>query len=278
MTLVNPYPRAVQYSKSWASGRPAATTGLTVTAGTAIHTLGVIGELFTSTLHDTHWVRVSVARTTTAATQTDGLINIMVGAGGSEKVIIPSLVSGWAGGLIDHNNNIRTFEFPLYIPAGSRISAQGQALISADTTQVTMELWGGGLEANWAGTQVECVGVNTAASQGVSVTPGTVSDGTFTDIGTARNSFRYVLPMLQGSLTDTNMAANVTAADIGVGGALYRDLEEFLWSSNTNEVTWPVMGGRGRYTEIPAGTLLQLRAQTESATVDAYDFCIYGVY
>jgi hypothetical protein len=277
MTLALPYPRAVQQSRSWTEARPATTTGVTITASGTPHALSAsFTDLFAATAHDTYWVSLLCHGSASPATQTDALLNIYIGAAAAEVLLIPDLAVGWsvsAGG----GGYCKTYEFPLFIPAGSRISAKSRALVGSQTIEVMMQLHGGGEPSGWCGRGVESVGANTAASQGTSVTPGGASEGSFTDIGTTVNAWRYILVMPQGTLTDTNMTTAMQSYDIGVGGATYKSLEEFWFINNgASETSGPLMS-RGRFVEVPAGTALQLRGQS-SGTAEAMDCLIYGVY
>lgn len=274
MSLGVPFHRGVMRSATWPAGRPSATTGVTLTSSGTSHTIGTLVELFAETTHETHFVRISFANSSTGGTQTDQLVNIYVGANGAEQVLIPTLLSGWA--LTLATDGFKTYEFPLHIPAGTRITAGVQALIASDTVECLMEIFN--MPGQWTGSGVECIGVNVAASQGTAVTPGTTSDGSFTDIGTTAHEWRYVVPMMQGTLADTIMATDGAACDIGVGGGVYTNLEEFWFKTSTNEVGFNFRSAMGRFCVIPAGTALQLRAQSYVSSVDPVDFCIYGVY
>jgi hypothetical protein len=278
MTLTANFGRGVQYSKNWTAGRPSPSAwGTQLTASSTSHTLGTKTDLFASTSHDTYWVRITIQNISLGATQTDALVNVYVGAASSEQVLIPNLLAGWANALQNQTGAPRCYEFPLFIPAGTRVSAALQGLISSETVRVVMELYGGGEPFGWAGRGVECLGADTASSRGTTVTVGAAAEGSFADIGTTSREWRYILPMAQGSLTDTNMGGVYTALDVGVGGALYKDLEEFWIATYVAEFTSPISGGRGRYCVIPSGTALQLRGQC-SGTADDLDCCIYGVY
>jgi hypothetical protein len=276
MSLFAPFHRGVQRSASWAEGRPATGTGVTLTASGTPHALGTKVDLFASTAHDASLVRIHVQGSTVNNTQTDQLMNVYVGAASAEQVLIPNLITGWSNVMTTNQVIGRTYEFPLFIPAGTRVSADIQALIASDTVEVLMELFGGGEPLGWCGKGVECLGAVTASSQGTSVTPGTTSEGTFTDIGTTAREWRWIVPMPQGSLTDTVMAGNWVAVDVGVGGAIYQGLEEFHFATSTNEGIQNVHGGR--WCRIPSGTALQLRAQNSGSTAEPLDCCIYGVY
>jgi hypothetical protein len=84
--------------------------------------------------------------------------------------------------------------------------------------------------------------------------------------------------MIQGNLADTTMLNNWIAVDIGVGGAVLGDLTNFLFACTTGEQTSTPEGGMGRFTNIPSGTALQLRAQGSGTSTEPQDYCIYGVY
>jgi hypothetical protein len=275
MSLFAPYHRGVQYSRNY-TGRPATSQGTVITAGGSSHALSAaFADVFASTSHDATLVAITILNSRSNAAQSDILLNLYVGASGAETVLIPNLLGGWTS---DGQVGGRTYVFPLYIPAGTRISAKSQALIASDTLSVYMELYGGGEPLGWAGQGVECLGAVTASSRGTSVTPGAAAEGTFTDIGTSTREYRYVLVMAQGSMTDTNMAATVFDADVGVGGALLQTLEGFCFYTSGNELTGQLTSGLGRFAVIPSGTALQLRGQVSTATAEPLDCCIYGVY
>jgi hypothetical protein len=276
MSLLPPWPRSSETTQTHTDIRPTGTPGTLLTADSTSHTLGTKVELFSATTHDTYWVRIALYDTANNTTQTDALCNIYVGAGGSEQAIIPNLVCGWAGAL---NTSPKTYEFPLFIRAGSRIAADVQGLISSETVRISMELCGGGQPTNWCGTGVEAIGISTAASQGTSVTPGGASEGSFTDIGAPSRDLKYILPMIHGGMTDTSFGGSTVALDIGVGGSLYRDLHSFLFTkSGSNESISRSWSPVGRFALCPAGTTLQVRLQDSGTAETQHDVALYGVY
>ena len=275
--LAYPYPRAVEYAKSWTDARPATTTGTQVTAGGSAHTLGTKVVLFSSTAFDAWWVRVIIMASGTAATRTDALINIYVGADTAEQVIIPNLLAG-ATGTFSAQEPLKFYYFPLHIPAGSRITCDMQSVTASRTARVAMELWGGGFPLSWYGKKVEAVGATPASSIGVSVTPGTSSEGSFTNIGTTSQESYYILPGIGGQLADTNNTNGVNSLDIGVGGSVYRECDDFWFEQNNNENNGSLHGGLGRFVIVPSSTTLQARIQTSSGTAEAQDVIIYVVF
>ena len=131
----------------------------------------------------------------------------------------------------------------------------------------------------WCGRRVEALGADTANSIGTPVTPGGASEGSFTTIGTSTYAYGYVVPMIQGNGADTTLTDKGIAMDLGVGSALYKDFEDFLFTTGSSENSANWMGSAsGRWCHIPAGTALQARLQSSTTNVEALDCLIYGVY
>lgn len=260
------------------SGRPATSWGTTVTADSTAHTLGVKAELIASTSFNAQVVAITIHSTFTAATATDCLANIYTGGGGSEVVLIPNLLAGWSN-IFTADTNPKKYVFPIFIPAGTRLTADLQALqTTPKTASIMIELFGG-LKNFWTGTGVEALGVTTANSRGATITPGTASEGSFADIGTSTKIYRYVHPMVQGNLADTAITGGgILGIDIGTGGNPISGLENFLYYTSASEHVGNMFGHFGRYATIASGTTLQLRGQASATESDPKDTAIYGVY
>ena len=142
-----------------------------------------------------------------AATDTDSLVNVYVGAASSEQLLIPNLLAGWienpgASATTDR----RRYLFPLKVPAGTRISATHRSVRTSITTlRCRIKLLGGGEGTHWTGTKVEAIGADTANSSGTYITTGGASEGTLTRLGasdgaaTLAHDWGFVLPMVGGS-------------------------------------------------------------------------------
>jgi hypothetical protein len=280
MSLLAPFSRSTQSAHSWSNARPATTLGTLITAGGSANTLGTKVELFASTAFDAYSISVVISDVAANTTATNALVNIYVGASSAEQVLIPTLLAGGAPLMIGTPGpSARAYDFPLFIPAGSRITADMQSVIASDDCRIYVAIRGGGGPPQWVGRGVEAVGITAASSAGAAVTAGTVSEGSFADIGTTVREFHYVLPNLQIASTDTAVSAEVLALDIGVGGVVYRSLEEFYFITGSieNVGSIPIAGALGRYALVPAGTALQARLQSSNAA-DVFECAIYGVY
>lgn len=273
MPLLTPYHRAQAQQFNY-SGRPTTTWGHTLTASATIHTLGAKVELIASTTYESEWIAVSLHSTATSAAITDLLANVYIGAAGAETVLLPNLAGGWASFPVTNSSIPVRYLFPVRVARGTRISAACQALIASDTVVITVELYGGGMDG-WVGSGVEALGALTASSKGTAVTPGTTAEGTFTAIATTGRTYRYVWPRMVSNSTAV-LTASIRALDVGVGGALFPGLENFVEWGMAVEVINPL--GTGRYVEVPSGTALQARLQSHDTDVVAKSVIIYGVY
>ena len=274
MPLLLPKQRGLRRETNY-TGRPTESTWGTALASDGVaHTEPATEtQLIASTAFDTDWVCIRFTNNSTANTNSDSLVNIKVGAAGSEQTIIENLFAGWVTG----PNNYIQYEFPIRIPAGSRISATHRSVRTATNVYCLIELYGGGDGLHWVGTGVESVGEATASSGGVAVTPGTTSEGTLTSMGTNTYDWGFVVPWASCN-PDTTLIADILSFDLASGsttGDLIPGLEDFFTTSNASE--FYVDSPLGRYCHIPAGTTLYLRSQFGGAA-EAKDWIIYGVY
>lgn len=231
-------------------------------------------ELIASTLFDTDWVNIWFHTNASSNTDSDSLVNIKVGAGGSEVDLIPNLLAGWANSLAN-NSGMRRYSFPLRIPAGSRLSGTHRSQRTAQGVRCLIELLGSDRAGHWTGTGVEAVGANTSVSSGTYVTPGTTSEGTLTSLGTTTQEWGFVQPMLGGN-TDTTMNAGVLAIDLGSSNSVViPGLDDFFFWTSGNE--YSANDSMGRFCYVPVGTTLHARGQF-SGTAEAMAYVCYGVF
>jgi hypothetical protein len=274
--IFQPRPKRRQVTTN-VTGRPSSSAfGTVVTAGGTAHTLGSSFTDLITPAHDVYELYIFISDTFTSNTQTDALVNLYIGSAGNEVLFIEGLLAGWCANLNGGTLNSKRYRFPVFVPAGTRISAKSQSIVASKNVDVAIYA-AGGKPSGWVGTGVETLGLNTASSQGTSVTPGTTSEGSFTSIGTSGKHYGYVFPMVQGTLADTGVSNNVIALDIGSGGTVFPDLEDLF-----HHMTGSTESGgnltEGAFCDIPSGTALQLRAQISGSTAEAVDCAIYGVF
>ena len=275
MSLAVPASRAQARQRNF-SGVPSDVWGTEITASATPHALtGTETEIIAATTYEAEWIRITCQETHASATNTDSLLNIYIGAAGSEVLFIDSLLAGWAGAIAGTVTTPRSYWFPVRIPRGTRISGELRALIASETIEVLIEL-GVSNGAHWVGSGVETLGEDTAASEGTDVTPGSGAEGSYATIGTTGRRYRYIIPGVMGN-NDTTLLAGITAWDIGVGSAAYQGLDDWINSDAASEVQTP-WTDMGFWCDIPSGTALQLRSAANAAPSGLQTAALYGVY
>jgi hypothetical protein len=252
------------------------TTGVTLTASATPHALPASPTELLSAASNTieaEWIRVSIHGTASSVVDTNSLLNIYLGAAGSETLFIDSLSSGWAAGVIDHGLP-RTYWFPVRIPRGTRISASLRALIASDTAEVIIEL-GVSNGTHWVGSGVETLGEVTASSRGTAVTPANIGPA-WTTIGTTGRRYRHISVGVQGN-NDTSILDTWYAWIIGTGSAVYQNLAWMLTRSDNLEAHDNETDA-GWWCDIPSGTSLQLRAHSSNTPSGLVYATLHGVY
>lgn len=228
---------------------------------------------------DSQWVQILINAANSSAAERNLLIDIGTDetGGTSYNVIIPDLIGGMAssyrfGGIC--------YEFPLYIPAGSRISARGQMTGGTSFSAVLFRVLGGSTDPRFhrLGSRVEAVGVVATAgnAQGTPVTPGTTSEGAWTSLGTtAKRCFHWNVAGHQ----KTNAAPDLNIhMDLAFGADPKTVIcENALYNSTSEEIALVRQGHNG-FCEVPAGETIYGRAQAGSATVVSFSMAAWGTY
>jgi hypothetical protein len=245
-----------------------ASSGVSLTANTAAHTKGSWSQVIASTAAQGSWLHVLCSGFNTAATNTASLIDIAIGASGSEVAIISNVAVGGSAGLY--------FNFPVQIPSGSRLSARIQSVVTGGKTgSVNLFVIDAGDYAV-SPTSVDVIGTSTATSEGTSFSG---ASGTWVE-ATASTSQRYRAVSFVPSLHDSDVATITNSiADIGVGAAgsevafgssrYNTNLNEFIANADPRGLD-PL----GR--DIPAGSRLAVR-HAIAANPSKYGFTLIGI-
>lgn len=204
------------------STRPAAAWGTTVTPGTG-GSFGSWATALSALASEAFGILIHINNGSTSATTRNHLVDIGVDTAGgtSFTTVIPYLLGGHAapanvGGIF--------YYFPLYIPAGASIGVRAIGTV-ATTFNVAITVVGKPRRPDsvLCGTKVESFGQTTASATGTTVTAGTTSDGSWTQLGstTTRSLWWW-----QTGLTcvDTTMTANTHTLDLASGNATNKDI------------------------------------------------------
>jgi len=237
---------------------------LTVTANASANTKGTYTELIASTAFATIGVLITIKRL--SSTLADCLVDIAVGAAGSEVVLVPNILFSSKSGLFPCG----IFFVPLSVPAGTRVSARIQATTGSTTLTVGIHMIGGeGLPTvqrceNW--------GAATADSGGVAVNPGAVADtkGVYSElIAASAFAVSWIVVCIGNLINGTETTANYQL-DIAIGAAA---AEQVLVPNLHFIVDAAFDFGFPQFfalpCSIPAGT--RVAARSQSSTTDATD-------
>lgn len=250
-----------------------ATTTPAPAAGATAHTKGAWVQLIASTsgasnLFTSFWQSSSVAATDTAM-----VMDIGVGASGSETVVAPDIALGGCGaGLVI---------LPISIPNGSRIAARiagvrgSSQTITSFSNITTYNI--SSTATSLLPSSVDVLGVNTATSTGTAMSG---ASGTWVEI-IASTSKDYIGFSIVPSISDTDTA---TIGDLrltlGVGAAGSESVIGEIAASTTTSEAVSLRSNAiaanlfGR--EVPAGSRLAIKHNI-AANPGKYDACIIAV-
>lgn len=250
---------------------PASTTGTTITGGASSNVKGSYVELTAATTRDADWVLVMVGNPSSLNVT---YIDIAIGAA-TEQVIIPDLAAYYTAG------NSNNWLFPIFIPAGSRLTARcANANSGSATINVTLTLFSAShLSSNPRQSLVSKYG--TSASAGTSVDPGGTADtdSSWVQITSATDRDHHWLCLHAKEVSATPTAVSDFLLDIGTGSATEEEIiSDFYY---TNDATVDKMLGPICCFPyfIPTGTRVVARVRSSSIVANerALHVMIHGV-
>lgn len=260
--------------------RPAAAWGTSITPGN--NTYGSYTQVLTATSAETYLCRITFNSWATNAAARDALVTIGVdpagGTGYTDTIV--DLVASCAPPFSNVGVSPVAYEFPLRIPAGATIAAKGSVNnATVGTGRVAIELFGrpSRPELVKAGSFVQTFGSVTASSSGTAVTPGTASEGSWTQIGSALTvpiwAWEFGLGVNSATMANTNH--NV---DIGLGDASNKKIvipNATAYETSNEQLGKPsaLRAGLGA-----VGDIVYARIQTGASVVSANPgIVVYGI-
>lgn len=245
--------------------------GTSVTTGASASTKGTPVQLIASTAFDSYLMLITADNYGASATTSRGCLDILVGAA-TEEVLIANLLMGFCGNAAG-GNGPKTWLFPLYVPAGTRIAAQVAGDRTSTAMRVGIQLYGGdGYPPFRVGQRVVTYGIGTVPA-GVSVTPGASGvEGSWTEItaSTTENHF-CIVPSAQPPTGDTTLTASTVFMDIGVGAATEEIVagggmeSSYIFNLDATERVCGPANYIPTFADIPSGQRLTARLSRNSA-------------
>ena len=238
------------------------TAGTTVTAHATPHTKGSWVQLVASAPFDVTLLGVGVAgQTGSSSTNTSQLTDIGIGA--TEVVLIDNIPTGYNSLTFDFGGAGPAW-FPVEIPSGTKISARMQALITVDTADIQLFMFG---KSSWSSVpmfqSVDTIGALTASSHGTNISGG----GIVEIIASTAEDYKALGIGVDGGGSTSMGTDTLIELFVGAGAAektLIDNLQYFTGATETMEKTVPPQGIIPMEMNIPSGT--RLSAQTTAST------------
>lgn len=253
----------------------ASSTALTVTATASAtpHTKGTWTEAIASTSADVYGLELNLDNTFVSATDTASLLDVGVGASGSETVVVPNVQTGFA------NRAAATWTFPIFIRAGSRIAIRSQSVVASKTTTVYIRgLADRGLASPASYTY--SYGADTATSHGTTLTDSGAQSvkGPWSELAAATDERLAAILISHGNGGDLSLQGTYTAVDVAIGAAGSESVvaTNLYVSGQTNESFYPI-AYRNVAVDIPAGVRLAVRYANNSGASSGVDVIVHGI-
>lgn len=272
--LANPRQNTVQLLSNLPATPSTGAFGSRATASASTNTKGSWTQVNASLPFDSYGFWIGIAGTATAATLTDVLLDIGIGAGGSEVVIVPDLLAGWIG---TPTQDIRTLWIPIFIPKGARVAVRCQGQIASDTVDVMFFFRGGRPDQRgelFSGCHAYGV-TSSGASTGTAHTPGNSgAESSWDSLGsTLSRDYGAALLLVQGAAATTETAI-AYHFELGISSVT---LAEWYWMGNTGEYLVGPVPPEPASLSLPSGGQLQVRAEGSGTSI-AHDVAAYCFY
>ena len=242
------------------------TSFVAVTANASAHTKGAWTELIASTSAAADLLQVAIQGVAQANTNTATLIDIGIGASGSETAIVSNVAIGGAAAFSVNDERSFRFSVPVYIPSGSRVSARIQSVVtSGKTAQVSIRL-GAGPNPAGTSTSTTTLGTSTATSAGTALPSGTA----WTQF-VASTAAQYGAITILPSVSNVSMTTGARAIELGTGASGAEvPIVQCEFCTSTSEAVG-VVYTQLAVDDVPSSTQLSVR-YTAAATANA-SFC-----
>lgn len=243
----------------------------TVTASATAHTKGAWVEAVASTTEQTVALLVALATTTNLSnTDTSTLLDVGIGAAGSEVVVVADLQVGWKSAQ-------QSWMLPLAVPAGARIALRCQSVVSSRTVGVTVvPAFGSGVAGGSPAGPCVAYGASASTSAGVVLTPGTNGFGSWAEVSPATSERIDAVAVSLGGNARMSSISRPFLLEVGTG-ASGSEVPIFAtggWMSSAEAVDVAVPVSPCALA-VPAGARLAARVAAE-ATSQTLDLIVHG--
>ena len=262
------------------SGYDYSATALTPIASSATaHTVGAYVELL-SAANNTYpltGIEVLISMHTSAGNDGNMLFNLAIGGAGSEQIIVGNML---VASSVSTSASVSSFNFPIELPAGERISINCQSEITGVATMGAGIIATSSVLGLCGLSVVNTIGATAGTTRGTLVTTsGTIDTfGSWIEISAslAENYKGFIIAASKATGSWSTMELTYQVA-IGSAG------NEVIVFSGQHMITAATEYGVGlvssfKNVELPAGERISIRAQASSTNSDRnLDYVVYGV-
>lgn len=248
-------------SKMFSSGTGSTTNGTLVASSASANTMGSIVELDAST----EYVASSIIVTLSGFSATgivSFLFDIMIGAGGSEEVLIEGIHA--ESGASTSAQSVAVYEFPIKIPQGSRISARCQSDTAAtDGVRLYVQLVSPTFSSPRGYGKCVSHGFDKVNTNGTAIDPGSVGStkGSYVELATTSDGYNGFIISIGANQNDAQ-GNGTWYFDIAIGSAGNEEVivPDIFHLGGSNEM---VFSGALFYNiNVPSGTRISARCQS----------------
>jgi hypothetical protein len=236
--------------------------GASATADVTSHVKGAWVELIASTAAEANLIFVQVYNVSVSGQATGTLLDLGVGATGSESVVAGNIAVGSA---TIASSQLTMFPLRINVPSGSRIAARIQGVRSLQTATIVVTT----LTGDPAPSSVEVLGTDTATSRGT-----LCNTSTFTEIVGSSNAYREIVIINSMSANTVSNDAGISELAIGASGSELSVCKVPTQRSSVEtigmQIGTPYVVQVGP--AVPAGTRLSAKSGVGST-----DVCVIGV-
>jgi hypothetical protein len=223
----------------------------TVTADSSANTKGAWIELISSTTANSSFMVLNLNSFQSTGVNTASLLDIAFGASGAEVPILENLAVGAAG-------SANLIPLPVKIPAGTRVSARIQSVVSGGKTgTINPFLYDAG-NYDISPTSLDVIGGNTTNSQGISFSG---SSGTWVEAISSTTKAYKAVALIFSVHSSTHPALTNQYFSIGIGSAgnefEFGTSRQSFQSNGSTNMANPQLNLFGY--DIPAGSRLAVK-------------------
>ena len=250
------------------------TPGAAVTTSATPSVKGSPAQIFASTDFDVWGVTLVFTDYGKGATASNACFDLLLGD--NDDVVIADILCGYSPESSQLGS--QRHWFPLFIPAGTKVSGRAAGVRASTAMQVQVFLEGGTLSPPWrVGSRVTTYGITTVPD-GTAIVPAQGSEGSWAQItaATTEDHF-YLVPSFQ--LANENGVQNRTLTiDYGRGSAgseVVLGSTSYGHSIQEQISTLGDLGGEDLH--VAAGSRLAMRGSINSTATASYNGALHGV-